>query len=1291
MAIKIAAVTGGNWTAGATWVGDVAPTAADDAQLNATSGNVTIDSGAVARSLDCTGYVGTLTHNASVSLTLGDATAGVGNMALKLVAGMTYTPGSNAVMLFQSTSATQQSVTSGGKSLIAMTFNGVGSSYILGDANTTTVQLTHQAGTFNTGNFPMTMSLFVIAGGSAKTISLGSSAIAITGNSGTSVNYSGSNCTFTANTSVMTFTGLNAGVSGGNWNGTSAVFTSAVTTGAFVSQVTLNNVTFNGPATKTGKFQHFSSTITGTLTLTGNSIVNRILVQTSAPGTIYTLTSAVVSLSNVDFQDTTAAGAAIPWTGTSMGNALGNTNITFDAPTTQTNTGATGNYSDSTKWTSRVPLPQDNVVVNTGSGTITMDMPRLGADVNFTGFAGTADFSSVSNTIYGSLDLATGMTITGTQTMVWAARSAKTVTNNGKTVTFSVSVNAPTGTYTIQDAFASNRNSSGAFGVSAGTLTVANVNVTLTGALAAVSTLTGATLNMGTGVWSISNTTAGAVFWSIAAGSTVNASTSAIVLAAALASNRTFSGGNKTYGTLTYTVAGSTGSLTITGANTFAALNFSDITNARTLTLPASVITTVTNFNAFGTPGKLMTINSATPGTTATLASTTASKPDYLSLQDITATGTVYGGARSSVVSNVSGFTFQKAAAAGGGNWTAGATWVGGVAPLSSDSVKLDSESGNVTIDTGAVARSLDCTGYVGTLTHTASVQLILGNATAGAGNVALKLVAGMTYVLGNNASSTSFISSSATQQTITTAGKPLGPYNISSTGGGYILGDAITIGVGATFTLSAGTFNTDNFAMSLGLFVISGAGAKTLTLGSSAIAITGNAGASFNVTGSNITYTANTAVMTFTGGNAGISAIGSLNGTSAVFTAAVTNVKFFGTPTLVNVTVTGIANKLGLFQVAGSLTITGMLTVNGNSTVNRIFANSDVIGTARTITAAAVSFTNTDFQDITAAGAIPWTGTSMGNCLGNTNITFTPQQNQTRSGVGGNWSDVTFWPGGRVPLPQDNVEVYYVATGTITMDMPRLGADINFAGIPFVAGAFAGTAAFSSTPNTIYGSLALGPGMTVSGTQQLNLAARSAKTITSNGKTFTQQNVYVVAPGGSYSLMDAFTLTGTSSAGFVLNYGTFNTNNFAMTAPTFGTNIASTKALNGGTSVFTVTSSGPGFPVFDFGVTTYSMASATIVISAASATARTFSGNGATYGTLTYTVPGSTGSLTITGNNTFGTLNFSDTANARSLLFTPGTLTKIGTPNIFGTPGKLMTLDTVGGTGTFTLEKIAA
>jgi len=621
MATITAAAGGGNWTAGATWVGGVAPTAADNVLLTVTSGNVVIDTGAVARSVDCTGYTGTLTHNASVILTLGDATAGAGNVALKLVAGMTYTPPTSSNIIFQSSSATQQTITTAGKTLANWQLNNATGSYILGDALTSSVAqtFTMNAGTLNTGNFPMSVGLISIAGSSAKTLTLGSSAITITGNASTAVNYSGSNCTFTANTAVMTFTGASAGITSSsvaNWNGMSAVFTTAVSFGKIVGGTTLNNVTYTGPANKTASFNFQTTTITGTLTITGNSTVNRLLVSSSNVGTVYTVTAAAVSLSNVDFMDITAAGAAIPWTGTSMGDALGNTSITFDAPTTQTNTGATGNWSDATKWTSRVPLPQDTVVVNTGSGTITADMPRLGADVSFAGFAGTLA-SSVAQAVYGSVTLGATMAgYTGAFTLTLSARSAKTITSNGKTFSHDIVISAPGGgIYTLQDGLIVGAGGVRFITFSAGTFDTnakaVNANWTVSAGAGHTLTVTNSTLTCpGTsGVpWNIS-----------AAATTVNAAGSTIIYSAVGPTALTFAGGGKTYGTLTYIGPGATGSLTITGSNTFNTLNFSDASNARSLLFTAGTTTTVTNFNVFGTAGKLMTLDTATGTGTFTL------------------------------------------------------------------------------------------------------------------------------------------------------------------------------------------------------------------------------------------------------------------------------------------------------------------------------------------------------------------------------------------------------------------------------------------------------------------------------------------------------------------------------------------------------------------------------------------------------------------------------------------------------------------------------------------------
>ena len=141
----------------------------------------------------------------------------------------------------------------------------------------------------------------------------------------------------------------------------------------------------------------------------------------------------------------------------------------------------------------------------------------------------------------------------------------------------------------------------------------------------------------------------------------------------------------------------------------------------------------------------------------------------------------------------------------------------------------------------------------------------------------------------------------------------------------------------------------------------------------------------------------------------------------------------------------------------AGASTI----TIAGNSVTNRILVQSSVLGTARTITAAVAVPSNCDFMDIIGAGAATWSGTSLGDCLGNSGITFTPAATQYyQTAVSASWSDATKWflgsngtgGAGRVPLPQDNVvfDQYSVtASGkTITADMPRMGKDITWMGV---------------------------------------------------------------------------------------------------------------------------------------------------------------------------------------------------------------------------------------------------
>src|SRR4051794_11955215 len=86
-------------TAGTKWSttsggagGSAVPTAADDVFFsNLSTGTCTLSGSQVCRSLDFNGFTGTFVHTAATSITIGDATVGSGNRALRLVSGMTYT------------------------------------------------------------------------------------------------------------------------------------------------------------------------------------------------------------------------------------------------------------------------------------------------------------------------------------------------------------------------------------------------------------------------------------------------------------------------------------------------------------------------------------------------------------------------------------------------------------------------------------------------------------------------------------------------------------------------------------------------------------------------------------------------------------------------------------------------------------------------------------------------------------------------------------------------------------------------------------------------------------------------------------------------------------------------------------------------------------------------------------------------------------------------------------------------------------------------------------------------
>jgi hypothetical protein len=667
MATITAAAAGGNWTNAATWTGGAVPTGSDDVLLASTSGDVTINAAAACRSLDCSGYTGTLTHN-TFTLTVGSSTAAASGIAVKLVPGMTYTASATgAAFVFTGSYSGTLDVDFAGKSTGNVTY-GVGSSLPTWRLTGTHVQgftnavITHTIGGLDTNGQTCTWGQYSSSNTNTRSLSLGASQITMIGTGGNTWTWATSgNLTFTAGTATITFTGTNPTLSGAGKTFPSVVFTSTTPTLGGNASLTFANLTWTPPSTWGNSITFNSSfTVTGNLTLTGPSRTYQGNVVSQTNGVARTITvNGTVSLTNTDLRDVTAAGSA-SWDFSAqndVGDVGGNTNITFPAAQTIYRVGessATSNFSDA-KWattqggvagTARVPLTQDTArwIGSTGGGNVgtVIDVPRVGT-VDWSGPTGNIT-NPLPSTALGSIGVAgswiTEKTFTSNpaQQITFIGRGNYTLTEFS-THTAAVTVAAPGGTLTLGRLLTVNQSSTAAFTLSDGTLALDIYAVLLTGAASRFNK-NGGTFNMGAGVVQLNGTAANGIPWQYTGG-TVNAGTSAIVYGPS-ANARTFQGGGQTYNILRYTAPTATGSLTINGSNTFDSIEFSDASNARTLIFANGSTTTFTGAGIVGSgaTGRLLTLTDpgGSPKPVLTKASGTVTL-DYWAISNSTATG----------------------------------------------------------------------------------------------------------------------------------------------------------------------------------------------------------------------------------------------------------------------------------------------------------------------------------------------------------------------------------------------------------------------------------------------------------------------------------------------------------------------------------------------------------------------------------------------------------------------------------------------------------------------------
>lgn len=280
------------------------------------------------------------------------------------------------------------------------------------------------------------------------------------------------------------------------------------------------------------------------------------------------------------------------------------------------------------------------------AGTYPLALSNAIGNVDFTGFSGT--INSATRTIYGNWTSSPTMTMTATATATTFSGSSgtKTIRSNGLAFGFPITFDGLGSTWKILDTC----------NMAARVVTHINGTLDLNGQiLSSLSYITAAgtkNITFNGGTMSCSATTT--PFNNAApTGFTTTAGPGGIGNLLLGGSGPTFVGGGSTY--QCNFVLNHLGILTVQGSNTFIGA-FKNSVQPATVTFTVGTTTTFNgDIKLKGLAGKLITINSTTAGSVATLSHTGSTVScDYISVKDNTAAGTVpfYAGPHSVVLTN---------------------------------------------------------------------------------------------------------------------------------------------------------------------------------------------------------------------------------------------------------------------------------------------------------------------------------------------------------------------------------------------------------------------------------------------------------------------------------------------------------------------------------------------------------------------------------------------------------------------------------------------------------------
>jgi len=665
------ATTTTNWSATSGGAGGASvPTSADTVIFNSASNATAYTVTLTATQLRCASIsvsgpaAGNISFNGTAPLSVTQAFT---------MASTGITTGYSGTLTFAGT-GNSKTISMGQTLIGAIAINGVGASWALTSAATTSNSWTITNGSFDTAGFGLTCFTLNTDPRNPVTLSLGASAITF------SLNFSGINSTgstATLNPVALTFnpgtSTININSNGGIfYHGGKTFYNVAITDGTSngttpldqsIFTPTFNNFTI-ARASGTGfKIASLSSNliINGTFTVSaGADATRRLFLISDTIGTQRTITAAAVSgLEDIDMRDINCAGAA-SWTGTRIGDLGGNTNAPTTTPkTVYWNLAGGGNWS-STAWATtsggtpainNFPLAQDTAIIeNTGlnnSATITLQATWNIGTINMSARTTNSmnmSFTSSAISVYGDWIFGAGVGTSGGSTITFSkSNGTQTITSNGRIFNQTIAIASVNGTVQLADAF----NNSVGLILSAGTFNAVSYNVTIA-SFTSNSTIS-RTLLMGSGLWSITNP--GSV-WTVIpptlpATMTLNDGTADIIFtnnAGAI----TFAGGGYTYNKLTIGGTTSTSNFTLNDNNTF-----SEIASTRTAAYELALGTStqrVSAFTATGTLGNLITISGSAVTTPATLillgagsVSVSYIRPTFLRVYDPFSDWTVAG------------------------------------------------------------------------------------------------------------------------------------------------------------------------------------------------------------------------------------------------------------------------------------------------------------------------------------------------------------------------------------------------------------------------------------------------------------------------------------------------------------------------------------------------------------------------------------------------------------------------------------------------------------------------